>query len=421
MRKIDINLNELASVCGDNIQSNLNSLSSGLNSSGFKEFMSSLGSSLGLAGNCNYAVQCMEAAAAILIKSRDYIENAYNTYSGVEADCTCVAAGWIFPLIVGPAILENRIARAIRTVQCACTPNELARAFTKALEAIKDWEAAGGDPVVIRNLIKKVTKILEKADWSVDVRMRSADLAEAYREAMKVLKDWEAAGGDPVVIRNLIKEVTKILEKAGWSPERIRKITDATPLTFTNAEVKAFEAVKAVQNARTPAEATEAFEKALKALKDWESAGGDPDLIRDFAKDINTTLRRHAHTAKKAGLSGDDIDELNRTIDRAARFSKVRFNKAKEAKLLGKVPELPKVGAVEVVGKVAGRIGAAGKVFGVTGGIFGILEIYSMINELEAYQAEQRRNLEAGICPDGYSICVDADGNSHYVSNEDII
>jgi|GEM_PF-3800853 len=81
MKKIDINLDELVGASGDNIQSSLNSLSSGLNNSGFKEFMSSLGSSLGLTWDCNYAVQCLEAAAEILNKSRDHIDRVCSHYS----------------------------------------------------------------------------------------------------------------------------------------------------------------------------------------------------------------------------------------------------------------------------------------------------------------------------------------------------
>ena len=81
MRKIDINLHELFGASGDSVQSNLSNLSSGLNNSGFVGFMSSLGSQLGLTGDCNYAVQCMTSALEILIKSRDYIDNACKTYS----------------------------------------------------------------------------------------------------------------------------------------------------------------------------------------------------------------------------------------------------------------------------------------------------------------------------------------------------
>ena len=128
MKKIDINLYELAGGY-DDVHSNLSNLSSGLNNSGFKEFMSLLGSSLGLTGDCNYAVQCLEAAAAILNRSSGYIKSVNKTYFDVKAAFGGLGVGGLAVAAVVGNISFDDAKAAKKNIRAARKPCYIANAY----------------------------------------------------------------------------------------------------------------------------------------------------------------------------------------------------------------------------------------------------------------------------------------------------
>ena len=418
MRKVDINLHKLAGGY-DDIQSNLSNLSYGLNNSGFKEFMNSLGSELGLTQDCYYAVQCLEAAAAILIKSRDYMENACNTYSGVKASyqgvlydadkvwLAAVIAGFgISPIVIEYAaawndyVAKRNIFEMARAAEAA--PKEILNAregYLKALARLNTAEAA----------LPKFAKDLLKAG-------RTAEAAEY----LKAAKDANAV---------YVEEANQMKPQIAKVVKPLQPIKSAG--VIKNEDVKLSDIINNLQRVTNAYNRCDAALKGVKAAE----ASGDMLKIRSARLEYASAVRQIVRLGKD-GFSGIDVKAVEAELATAEALAKATEAPAKALRNAQKETANVKTGvlsdteAAEAVAKSTAKAGKGttvgnfvkGKLFGVAS----VLGIISIALDLERAKETGYVSLwgEAGNPPDDlppgfYYVYKDADGNYSYVGISD--